>query len=508
MVKGDWNQWRGESHTGVSTDPTALVDQFPAKELPVAWESESIPSDLEGGHGSPVVADGRVYLGLVWHTKVASETRVIDEEVLTSLGYRETSLLGEDLTRQLEGVRRTLSTRLRGEAQEQWIRQWLQEHFNDEQRLILGSWAGWRMGQRRQALDLDLMAKIHQHVNQPFPSVTAMTAWLRGQGATNEDLEKILKAVPDTVAIGKDTVLCLDAGTGKTVWRFEHDGLPTGRAGSSTCAVIGNRVFWPGSKCLYAMDAKDGLLLWQAGVRSGCGSSPLIEGDKVWLQAATLRCYDAAEGHLLWENKEIKGDTSSPILWNTADGERTLVSQCAGRVVGLNPQDGVLRWEVPGGGDSTPVPSGEDLVIMSSAKDVGLRCYHHEAKKAPEVSWSHWWLAARHSSTPVVKDGYVYLMEGGKHLCVRVKDGAVAWESAVESTISSPILVDGKLLCLEENGLYLRLLRATPAKYDPLGRTRVSALWCPTPAPWKGLLVIRRKDRLTCLDLRATRPVE
>ena len=75
-VAGDWPQWRGPSRNGILPDSAPLADQWPSKGLAKLWDSEAIPCDDDGGHGSVVAANGRVYAAIVWHTDVPTETRV------------------------------------------------------------------------------------------------------------------------------------------------------------------------------------------------------------------------------------------------------------------------------------------------------------------------------------------------------------------------------------------------------------------------------------------------
>ena len=91
LVAGDWNQWRGPERNGVSQDTTPIADTFPAEGLKKVWESEFVPSNEYGGHASPVVSGERVFLSVVWHERVASETREIDTEVMQTLNFRGTS---------------------------------------------------------------------------------------------------------------------------------------------------------------------------------------------------------------------------------------------------------------------------------------------------------------------------------------------------------------------------------------------------------------------------------
>lgn len=502
LVAAEWNQWRGAARNGISDDRTPLVRSIPDAGLPVLWQSDAIPSDHDGGHGSPVVADGRVYLSLVWHVHVPSTQRVIEDEHLVSLGYRDTKLLGSTLTAELEQVRKTLPAGLRGEALNTKVRQWVQEHFNDEQRLILGSWAEWRLGQKSAAVDLEVLGRIRPKVDQPFASHEDMVKWLTDAGITPEVQEKLLKLVPATVKEAQDVILCLDLATGRTLWKYEAPGKPVDRAASSTCTVVDGTVYALGSTHLHAVDAQSGEVRWRREVGKSQGSSPLVVGDRLWYVAEGLHCLSTRDGAVLWQKPKLKGGHSSPVLWKAGFQGEVLLCASGDKLTGVDPTTGDVRWELPGGGPSTPVVQGEWLVFLSDDKEAGLQAFRAQAEGPPQRQWSQFWLASRYSSSPVIHGGNVYLMEGGRHLCASLADGALRWDEKVESTISSPVLADGRLWSLEQNGMFLRGLAADPAAYSLSGRTKVEALWCPTPLIAEGRLILRRKDRVVCLDLR------
>lgn len=501
-LAAEWNQWRGSQRSGISDDTTPIAATLPEGKLSPVWESDIIPADRDGGHSSPVVSEGRVYLNLVWHTRVPSTTREIDEEIAGALGHGNTGILGPELTAKLEEARKNQPARLRGDALEEWARKWVKDNFSAEQNLILGSWAIQRFKQGKAAIDVGLLEKINQRVGKPFANIEELLAWAEEEFPP-EVRERLLKAVPDTIKVGKDAVVCLDAATGKMLWKFEHDGKPTGRKTSGTCAVVQGRVFAAGSTHLYCVDAKDGKLIWKSQLKNAAGgSSPLVANGKVWLLAGVPVCFSASDGTALWTSKDARGDTASPLLWKTSDGKSTLVFQGNKELIGLDPTSGDKLWAVEGGGQSSPVCEGDHLVIFSAAKNVGLRCYLYQKDGPPKTLWSHWWLSRRYTGSPIIYNEHVYLLCGGKHQCLGLNDGAVKWESDAESTITSPLLVDGRLLIVEQNGLFLRMVHPDPSSYQSLGRAKIEALWCPTPAPWDGRLIVRRKDKLVCFDLR------
>ncbi|QIF00709.1 PQQ-binding-like beta-propeller repeat protein [Roseimicrobium sp. ORNL1] len=502
-LHAEWNQWRGSQRNGVSDDSTPIAGSLPEGSLTPIWESGTIPSDHDGGHSSPVVSGGRVYLSVVWHTRVPSETRLIDEEVVSAVGHRGTNQLGPELTKKMEDARKSRPGSTRGTALDEAAKKWVDDNFNEEQKLVLGTWAEQRFKQGKNAIDVELLDKVAKRQNKPFANAAEMMTWAEAEFPDAAVRERILKAIPDTLKVGRDTIVCLDGQTGKELWKFEHEGQPTGRRTSGTPAVVDGKVYAVGSTHLYAVDAEKGSLVWKTELKpAGAGSSPLVNDDKVYVMAGGLMCVEAATGKSLWTSKDVKGDTASPILWKTSDGKTTLVCNANKGLIGLDPTTGEKRWEVEGGGQSSPVIEGDHLVIFSGTQDVGLRCYLAQKDAAPKTLWSHWWMSRRYTGSPIIHEGHVYLMCGGKHQCVSLADGKVKWQEDVESTITSPLLVDGKILSIEQNGIFLRLIKADPTSYQLLGRAKVEAMWCPTPAPYDGRLIVRRKDKVVCFDLR------
>src|SRR6266446_6008249 len=110
----DWPQWRGPLRNGIAPDSPKLFDKLPAEGLKELWESEPIPANDEGGLSSPVIEGGRVYVGLVWHRDVPSETRQIGELVLRQLGHQSVHALDKALVEKIEQTRESLAPTLRG----------------------------------------------------------------------------------------------------------------------------------------------------------------------------------------------------------------------------------------------------------------------------------------------------------------------------------------------------------------------------------------------------------
>ncbi|HEX4150539.1 MAG TPA: hypothetical protein VHY20_16190, partial [Pirellulales bacterium] len=69
-LAGDWAGWRGDRRDGVAHDSTPLITHLPAEGLAPLWESEKIPAAGNGGWGSPIVWQGKVYLFVHLRTPV------------------------------------------------------------------------------------------------------------------------------------------------------------------------------------------------------------------------------------------------------------------------------------------------------------------------------------------------------------------------------------------------------------------------------------------------------
>jgi outer membrane protein assembly factor BamB len=431
---------------------------------------------------------------LIWHRDVPTETRAIDHRVLSKLGYRGGNFSPE-LRAKFEDARINRNPRLRGDAFEEWAKQWVEENFDKEQQLSLGSWAIQRLREGVQAISLDDFDTLAKVRTRRFENFDAMVAWIDEQGFAQDVKERIIKAVPDTRLAAEDVIACLDAATGETLWKAAFASEETSRSASSTPCVANGRVFAALRDSVYCVDAGSGELLWKSPLPSaGPASCPLLVEGKIVILADRLVAYGLESGEKVWEQEALKGKNASPVAWET--GGRTLIA-CNSRdeVVVVEARDGAVVWRGKGGGDATPVVSGDHLVVLSSAKQGGLMAYKlNAAVDGLEETWSHTWVSRRKSATPIIHDGYVYLMGGEKHLCIDLESGEIKWEMDRKSDISSPLL--------ETNGSYLSMIKAAPEAYEELGRAKLGGLKCPSPAIADGKLFLRMPNGIACFDLR------
>jgi len=497
----DWPQWRGADRTGALTGGPALVSTWSTDGPPKLWESQPIPSDDDGGHGSVVIAGGRVYLSVVWHREQLSETRTLTELILrTQLGHQNPASLGKELVAKIEAARESLPPTLRGAKLEEFTQKFIEENLDKKQRQLFSGFVSGRFKKGKLAIPLGDYEKLQTRVDKPFPSQAEFEKWVNEQGFVDHVKTAVLAAVPPSRRVAEDTVVCLDAKSGQTLWMTKTPGEPKGRNCSSTPCVAGGRVYAMGSTHLNAVDATSGKLLWSQPLPAKApGSSPLALEGAVVILAGKLAAYEAETGKQLWEQPKVGGNNASPSAWQK-DGKTILVCNSRNEFVGVDLKTGTVLWTTPGGGDSTPAIVGDRAVVLSKDGKVGFAGYRLSTTGAEKL-WNHPTDALRAQSSPAIHENHAYLFEDGEHRCVNLESGKIAWAQKVASTITSPIVADGKIYVLMNNGNNLLMLKATPQDRVELEKANVRALWIPTPAIADGKVFLRHRDRVCCYNL-------
>ncbi|MEZ5432895.1 MAG: hypothetical protein R3F31_17375 [Verrucomicrobiales bacterium] len=106
----------------------------------------------------------------------------------------------------------------------------------------------------------------------------------------------------------------------------------------------------------------------------------------------------------------------------------------------------------------------------------------------------------RYASSPIIHEDHLYHLGSDRHLCLRINDGETAWDYKASSNISSPLLADGKLFVYENNGGFLAMIKADANAYTPLGRSKVGALRCASPALVGRRLYLRTGSSVACFE--------
>jgi outer membrane protein assembly factor BamB len=257
-------------------------------------------------------------------------------------------------------------------------------------------------------------------------------------------------------------VVCLDRKKGSVLWQKEiQPKLPetpfTGMMrehsyASSTPVTDGKNVYvFFGKSGVFAFDL-EGKQLWSADVGSsthswGSAASPVVYKNLVIVNAAieskSLVALDKNTGKEVWRQRGLGVTWASPLLVEANDGKHELVLSLPGKIVGYDPESGKELWNCQGIGGGRAGGGG------GGGGGFGGMFGPYTA------------------STPVAKDGIVYVIGGGgpaPATSLAVKTGGkgdvtktnILWKQKAGATNCSPVIsgdylcwVDGMVTCLK-----------------------------------------------------------
>ncbi len=324
---------------------------------------------------------------------------------------------------------------------------------------------------------------------------------------------------------GMETVWCLDANSGQTIWTHKYPGrlLPNLHEGGpcSTPTVDGNIVYTLGKEGqLNCLQASDGKVIWTVMLQDelqvklpewGFSSSPLILGDQLILEAGRVVSFDKATGKKLWQSSDHSAGygSAAPFLWNNKTLLATL--DCEGlRIVTADKgqQLAFAEWKSPYETNSTtPIVLG-NRIFVSTGYDIGCGLFEFDGQSLSLVYKNK--NMRNHFNNCVLLDGWLYGIDGNSHNgrnatlnCINMATGELAWKQRGLGC-GSVIAADGALVVLGEKG-DLVLVEATPDKYVELARSEFLNGRCWTaPALAAGRVYGRNADGLLkCVSLPA-----
>jgi len=172
--------------------------------------------------------------------------------------------------------------------------------------------------------------------------MAATLAWSVQLGPTHALLSPRVVAGRVLVANAAGTVVALDAATGRDIWRINlAQALDAGVGSDGQLAAVITQ-----SNELVAV--RDGQEAWRVRLPARSFSAPLVAGQRVFVLTAdrTVRAFDGLTGASLW----VQSRPAEPLVLSQtgallAVGD-TLVVGLAGRLVGLHPLNGAIRWDV------------------------------------------------------------------------------------------------------------------------------------------------------------------
>ena len=261
----------------------------------------------------------------------------------------------------------------------------------------------------------------------------------------------------------QEVVLCLDAATGKELWKNSYPSAAvTGPSASQhpgprgTPAISNGKIVTFGAAgILSCFDAETGKLVWRKENPSNAypafftGASPIIADGVCIIHTGKkddgqVVAYDLNTGNEKWKWTGEGPSYSSPSIMNV-EGKKHLIVITEKNIMALSMADGKLVWQ-----SSTPVqqrfyncvsPYIDGQTIYFTGQGNGMKALKVEKSgneyTAKEI-WSNPEVGAKWN-TPILKDGFLYGFTDQKRIyCINTSTGQTAWiDNAVNSDFST-----------------------------------------------------------------------
>lgn len=344
------------------------------------------------------------------------------------------------------------------------------------------------------------------------------------------------RAYTQTQSLYDQSLVCLDAETGATLWShrygwpFDGGGLYPGPR--ATPAVAEGRVYFAAPNGLIdCVQADTGAPIWSVNLKErhrgrgtdfGVSASPVVWRGRVFVPVggpkASLVALDADTGDVLWKCGELPASYATPIV--VPFEERWLViAPLENSLLCADAETGERLWELDlsaGYDEHSAAPLyREPFLMLAGPFSSGAKCVRLVADAEPpgchvEPVWDSLKFSNDIASSVLLED-HVYGFDlkdpqsrlhrpsRGEFRCLNWSDGKVQWSSS-EPGHANCIGAGDKLLLFNDRG-ELRLCRASPAGYQELAQATVFSdeiCWTP-PALSEGRVFLRTQTRAACL---------
>jgi len=390
--------------------------------------------------------------------------------------------------------------------------------------LLAGDWPWWR------GPDRNGVAESGQNLPTEFSDEKNLV-WTadipgRSHGSVCAVGDKLYLAIADTEK-KTQSVRCLDARTGKTLWdSVVHENGMTQKSNkkaswaSGTPACDGETVyinFVSGDAAwTTALDAESGRLKWQTRltdyvIHQGYGSSPAL-----WKKLVIVSADNKSGGVVCGLNRktgavEWKADRArepnypSPIILKAA-GKVQLFLTGTNKVTSYDPLTGKVNWEIDGATTECVTSTVTDGKHIYSS---GGYPTNHVAAIAADGSGKTVWKNGSRVYVPsmLIHEGHLYaIMDAGVTACWDSATGEEKWKGRLGGNFSgSPTLVDDKIYAPNESGEVF-VFRASPNGLEILARNKIAGEIFSTPTICNDRIYLRtasyqgekRTERVVC----------
>jgi hypothetical protein len=331
----------------------------------------------------------------------------------------------------------------------------------------------------------------------------------------------------------EETLLCLDAVTGKEIWKasqpiaytMHEAAVGHGKGPKSTPVVSKGTVFTFGiSGVLSAHDARTGKLKWRHEFSKqypktsplfGTSMSPIVDKGLVIAHVGgpdqgALTAFDAETGAVKWTNDLDGPAYASPILVTLA-GVRQIVTFMQKDFVGVDAATGKLLWKLPAKTEydenSVTAIAYKDMLIFSREQQglSAIRLVKQGQEIVPEEVWNSK-ENRLYLSTPVLQGNTLVgfsIAKKGQFFALDADTGKTLWQGPGRAGENAALLnVGGSAFLALTNEGALIVLPVNAKEYAPSVQYTVanSPTWAHPVVIGNRILI---KDETTLSSLRA-----
>lgn len=307
--------------------------------------------------------------------------------------------------------------------------------------------------------------------------------------------------VTETVDRKFEMVRALDRKTGTEIWQAKWEGAMSvpffakanGDWIRATPAYDGERLYVAGMRdVLVCLEADTGKELWRKDFVKDLGSnlpafgfasSPIVSGDHVFVQAGGgFVKLDKRTGKVAWrvlaDGGGMNGSAFSSPFLAELNGKEQFVVQTRTHLASVDPGEGTVNWkeEVPAfRGMNILTPTVTKNTIFTSSYG-GKSFLYTSVMKEDAFSVKETWTtkAQAYMSSPVLIDDHIYMhLRNQRFTCIDLATGEEKWRTTPFGAYWSMVANGDRILALDENGELL-LIRANPEKFELLDRRKVA----------------------------------
>ena len=334
------------------------------------------------------------------------------------------------------------------------------------------------------------------------PKISASVAWSQHIDGVQFPLTVAVTQGVFTVAADDGTVLALEAGSGREVWRAT--------AGSKLSAGVGSdgRFAAVVTRDNDLVVFEQGRVKWRKALGARVTTAPLVAGERVFVLGVdrAVQAFDAIDGRKLWVLQRPGDPLTLAQSGVLAPYKDTLLVGQGPRMAGLDPLHGTVRWEVAVGSPrgANEIERLADLVgpVLRNGELVCARSFQAAVGCVNAERGSVVWTKSVGGIDAIGGDAeYVFGGDASDRISAwKVASGDVAWSSDKlrYRGLSAPLSVGNAVVFGDEDGTLHWLARDSGEALLRLP-TDGSPVAAPPVQAGGTLLVVTRKGGLFAL---------